>query len=75
VLPKPTRVGPSTAEVLRARLTDATIEAAMLGDREQAIALIEQLGKVSSGDRVVAELTQRLAASKSGGIDVRGLLR
>lgn len=69
------RVDPSTAEVLRARLTDAAIEAAMLGDRDEAIALIEQLGKVSSGDRVVAELTQRLTAGKSSAIDLRGLLR
>ena len=46
----------------------------MLGDREEAISLLEQLGKVTSGDRFVTELTQRLAATKAGSIDVRGLL-
>jgi hypothetical protein len=69
------QVDPSTAAVLRARLTDAALEAAMLGDRDEAIALVEQLGKVSSGDRLVAELTQRLAGTKTGGIDIKGLLR
>jgi hypothetical protein len=69
------QVDPSTAAVLRARLTDAALEAALLGDRDEAIALVEQLGKVSSGDRLVAELTQRLAGTKTGGIDIKGLLR
>jgi len=69
------RVDPSTAAVLRARLMDAAAEAAMLGDRDEAISLVEQLGRVSRGDRFVVELTQRLAATKSGPIDVKGLLR
>ncbi|HKQ70698.1 MAG TPA: hypothetical protein VJT73_15235 [Polyangiaceae bacterium] len=75
----PSRLGerqdPSTAAAIRLRLTDATAEAAMLGDREQAIALLEQLGKVASGDRFVNELTLRIAASKGGPIDVKTLLR
>jgi hypothetical protein len=69
------RVEPSTAAVLRSRLTDAAAEAAMLGDREEAILLLEQLGKVSTGDPFVVELTRRIAAAKSGPIDVKGLLR
>jgi hypothetical protein len=69
------RVEPSSVAILRARMADATAEAAMLGDRDETIALLERLAKVSTGDRFVAELTQRLAASKSGAIDVRGLLR
>ena len=68
------RPDPATAVALRSRLADAATEAAMLGDREEAIALLELLGKVTNGDRFVTELTQRLAASKSGAIDVRGLL-
>jgi hypothetical protein len=66
---------PATAGALRLRLADATTEAAMLGDREETVALLEQLARVTSGDRFVTELTQRLAASKAGAIDVRGLLR
>jgi hypothetical protein len=69
------RPDPSTAAVLRARLTDAAAEAAMLGDRDEAISLLQQLGRVSSGDRFVAELTERLAATKSGAVDIKGLLR
>jgi hypothetical protein len=65
----------STAAVLRARLADAAAQAAILGDRDEAIALLEQLGKVSSADPFVVELTRRLAASKSGPIDSKGLLR
>jgi hypothetical protein len=65
----------STTAMLRARLTDGAALAAALGDRAEAILLLEQLGKVSSGDRFVAELTQRLAATKSGAIDLTGLLR
>ncbi len=68
------RPDPATAVALRSRLADAATEAAMLGDREEAIALLEELGKVTSGDRFVTELTQRLAASKAGSIDVKGLL-
>ena len=68
------RPDPATAMALRSRLADAATEAAMLGDREEAIALLELLGKVTNGDRFVTELTQRLAASKSGAIDVSGLL-
>jgi len=70
----PERPDPATAMALRSRLADAATEAAMLGDREEAIALLELLGKVTNGDRFVTELTQRLAASKAGSIDVRGLL-
>jgi len=66
---------PITLSVLRGRLADATAEAASLGDREEAILLLGQLGKVSSGDRFVAELTQRLSATKSGSVDIKGLLR
>jgi hypothetical protein len=69
------RVDPSTAAVLRARLTDAASEAAMLGDRDEAVSLLEQLGKVSTGDTFVVELTRRLASTKSGPIDLKGLLR
>jgi hypothetical protein len=69
------RIDPITAAVLRARVTDAVAEAAFLGDRDEAVALLEQLGKVASGDRIVTELTQRLAATKSGPVDIRGLLR
>jgi hypothetical protein len=68
------RPDPATAAALRSHLADAATEAAMLGDREEAISLLEQLGKVTSGDRFVTELTQRLAATKAGSIDVRGLL-
>jgi hypothetical protein len=68
-------VEPAIAAVLRSRLADAATQAAMLGERDEAISLVEQLGKVSSGDRFVAEMTQRLAGAKSGPIDVRGLLR
>jgi hypothetical protein len=69
------RADASTAAVLRARLTDAAAQAAILGDRDEAIGLLEQLGKVSSGDSFVVELTRRLAATKSGPIDPKGLLR
>jgi hypothetical protein len=69
------RVDPSTAAVLRSRVADAAAQAAMLGDRDEAISLLEQLGKVSSGDTFVVELTRRLAGTKSGPIDVKGLLR
>jgi hypothetical protein len=68
------RIEPMTAAVVRARLTDAAAEAAFLGDRDEAVALLGELGKVSSGDRFVTELTQRLAATKSGPVDIKGLL-
>jgi hypothetical protein len=68
------RIEPMTAAVLRARLTDAAAQAAFLGDRDEAVALLAELGKVSSGDRFVTELTQRLAATRSGPIDIKGLV-
>jgi hypothetical protein len=68
------RPDPATSVALQSRLADAATEAAMLGDREEAIALLRRLGEVTNGDRFVTELTQRLAASKTGAIDVRGLL-
>jgi hypothetical protein len=69
------RVDAGTAAVLRVRLTDAAAGAAILGDRDEAIGLLEQIGKVSSGDPFVVELTRRLASTKSGPIDPKGLLR
>ena len=61
--------------MLRARMTDVTAEAAMLGDREDTLSLLERLLKVTSGDRFATELTQRLSVTKAGAIDVKGLLR
>jgi len=43
------RVDPSTRPSSEARLKDAVAAAAALGDRDDAIVLLEQLGKVSSG--------------------------
>jgi hypothetical protein len=69
------RVDAGTASVLHARLVDAAAVAAMLGDRDEATSLVEQLGKISSDDRFASELAQRLTTTKSGAVDVRGLLR
>ena len=66
---------PESRAMLRARMTDVTAEAAMLGDREDTLSLLERLLKVTSGDRFATELTQRLSVTKAGAIDVKGLLR
>jgi hypothetical protein len=64
-----------TANILRARLGDAAVLAALLGDREEAKSLASRIGAVPGGELFAAELMQRLLATKSGPLDVRNLLR
>jgi hypothetical protein len=64
-----------TASILRARLADAAVLAALLGDREEAKSLASRIGAVPGGELFAAELMQRLLATKSGPLDVRSLLR
>ena len=64
-----------TAIVLRARLLDVAVLAALLGDREEAKALAGRIGAVPGGELVAAELMQQLLTTKSGPVDVRSLLR
>jgi hypothetical protein len=69
------KLDPDSAAMLRARLADGALLAALLGDRDEAIALAGQIGEVPGGGLFAAELMQRLLASKSGPLDVKGLAR
>jgi hypothetical protein len=64
-----------TSRILRARLVDGALVAALLGDRDEAITLATRIGAAPGGELFSAELMQRLLASKSGGVDVKGLTR
>jgi hypothetical protein len=64
-----------TSRMLRARLIDGALVAALLGDRDEATALAARIGSVPGGELFSAELMQRLLASKSGPVDVKGLTR
>jgi hypothetical protein len=66
---------PATASMLRARLVDGAVVAALLGDRDEATALAGRIGAVPGGELFSAELMQKLLVTKSGPVDVRGLLR
>jgi hypothetical protein len=46
-----------------------------LGDRDEAMALAGRIGAVPGGELFAAELMQRLLATKSGPVEVKGLLR
>jgi hypothetical protein len=58
---------------LRGRLIDSALVAALLGDRDEATALAARIGAVPGGELFSAQLMQRLLASKSGPVDVKGL--
>jgi hypothetical protein len=73
--PLASELDPDAAIVQRARLTDAAVLAALLGDREEAKSLAGRIGAVPGGELLAAELMQRLLATKSGPLDVRNLLR
>jgi hypothetical protein len=64
-----------TASMVRARLADGAVVAAMLGDRDEAMTLAGHIGAVPGGELFSAELTQKLLATKSGPVDARNLLR
>jgi hypothetical protein len=65
---------PETGAMLRARLMDSAIIAALLGDREEASALAARIGEIPGGELFAAELMQKILVSKSGPIDAKGLL-
>jgi hypothetical protein len=64
-----------TAAMVRARLVDGAVVAALLGDRDEAMTLAGRIGGVPGGELFSAELTQKLLATKSGPVDARSLLR
>jgi hypothetical protein len=64
-----------SATMVRTRLADGAIVAASLGDREEAMALADRIGSVPGGELFAAELMQRLMATKSGAVEVKGLAR
>jgi hypothetical protein len=64
-----------SATVVRARLAEGAAVAALLGDRDEAMALAGRIGAVPGGELFAAELMQRLLATKSGPVEVKGLLR
>jgi hypothetical protein len=64
---------PLTSRILRGRLIDSARVAALLGDRDEATALAARIGAVPGGELFSAQLMQRLLASKSGPVDVKGL--
>jgi hypothetical protein len=66
---------PDTAAMVRARLVDGAVVAALLGDRDEAMTLAGRIGSVPGGELFSAELTQKLLATKSGPVDARSLLR
>jgi hypothetical protein len=66
---------PDTGAMLRARLMDGAVIAALLGDREEATALAARVGEIQGGELFSAELMQKILATKSGPIDAKGLLR
>lgn len=66
---------PETGAMLRSRLMDGAVIAALLGDREDATALAARVGEIPGGELFAAELTQKILATKSGPIDAKALLR
>jgi hypothetical protein len=64
-----------TASMLRARLVDGALVAALLGDRDEAAGLAARIGALPGGELFSAELMQRILATKSGPVDVKGLAR
>jgi hypothetical protein len=64
-----------TASMVRARLIDGAVLAALLGDRDEAAALATRIGAVPGGELFSAELMQRLLATKAGPVDARNLVR
>jgi hypothetical protein len=64
-----------TVAMLQRRLIDGAIMAAQLGDREEATALASRIGALPGGELFAAELMQKLLLSKSGPVDVKGLMR
>ena len=72
---KPYELDADTATALRARLLDAAVLAALLGDRDEAKSLAVRIGALPGSELVAAELMQRLLATKSGPIDAKSLLR
>jgi hypothetical protein len=69
------RTDAHTLAVAKARLRDQATASAALGDRPEAIALLGELEKLAGADLFVVELMQRLAATKAGPVDTKGLLR
>jgi hypothetical protein len=66
---------PDSTTMLRSRLIDGALLATLLGDRDEAMALAGNVGETRGGELVAAELMQRLLATKSGPIEVKGLSR
>jgi hypothetical protein len=66
---------PDTASMLRTRLVDGAVVAALLGDRDEAAALAGRIGAIPGGELFGAELTQKLSVTKSGPVDVKSLMR
>jgi hypothetical protein len=64
-----------TASMVRARLVDGAVLAALLGDRDEAMSLAGRIGGVPGGELFSAELMQRLLATKAGPVDIRSLVR
>jgi hypothetical protein len=64
-----------TLSVVKARLRDQAAALAALGDRQEAIALLGELQQLAGADIFVVELLQRLAATKAGPVDIKGLVR
>ena len=64
-----------TAAMIRARLVDGAVVAALLGDRDEAMTLAARIGAVPGGELFSAELTQKLLSTKSGSVDARSLVR
>jgi hypothetical protein len=69
------KADPRTLAVVKARLRDHATALATLGDRTEAIALLGDLEQLAGADLFVVELMQRLAATKAGPVDTKGLIR
>jgi hypothetical protein len=64
---------PAVVAILAAHLREQATVAAMLGDREEAIRMLEQLAGFSKGDPFIADPPQRLAERPTGPIAVKTL--
>jgi hypothetical protein len=69
------RTDVQTLAVIKARLRDQATALATLGDRTEAVALLGDLQQLAGADLFVVELMQRLAATKAGPVDTKGLIR
>jgi hypothetical protein len=64
----------ATLSILSSRAREQAVTLAKLGDRDSAHELIAALREINPDDQIAAQITERLDASKRGGVDVAGLI-